>query len=367
MLFRIFAVVAFLVSGAAQAAEISALPLKDRDGLILIKGDLKYEDREIFLTKIAPFSGGLVILESDGGSAYAGIEIGKAIRMRGFKTLVESGTKCASACAIAWLGGQERLMGKAAIVGFHAVYTTRSGAPVETGAGNAIYGAYLGQLGLSDQAIHFLSNAPPNSMNWLTPTDAESIGISLRVFDFKASSSPPTATPASPINPPGLGRAPATEALNLESRSRDFVIALNNLLSGPTDQYLKIVDGLYADPVVYFGKQMSRAEIVVQLTKFIDRWPVRAYVVRPDSLKVQCSYETSVCQISGLLEFSAKSVARNQWSRGSATFDYLLSFRPNARWPVIVGEGGSIVDRQMSALQTIVPRYPQDLDASHNR
>lgn len=363
MLFRFSALLAFLICGSVHAAEITALPLKNPgEGVIIVEGDLQLQDKEQFLAKISPFSSGLVVLNSRGGSAYAGIEIGKAIRMRGFKTWVESGSVCASACAIAWLGGQERLMGKAAIIGFHAVYTTKSGAPVETGAGNAMYGAYLGQLGLSDRAIMYLSNAPPTSMNWLTPADAENIGISLRIFDPKSTASaaaPPTSPPSA-----SLGSSPVNAAVNLEARSRDFVIALNVLLSGPTDQYLQLLDGLYADEVVYFGKQMSRAEIVAQLTKFLDRWPVRSYIVRPESLKVQCTYDISSCRISGLLEFSAKSTARNRWSRGTATFDYLLSFRPNARWPLIVNEGGGIVDRQMSELQGVAPRYPQDFGAS---
>ncbi|MDO9412192.1 MAG: hypothetical protein Q7T81_06420 [Pseudolabrys sp.] len=367
MLFRLAAIFFISICGAAHTAEITAMPLKDRSGLIMIEGDLKFQDREIFLTKIAPFDGGIVILNSNGGSAYAGIEIGRAIRMRGFKTFVESGTMCASACAIAWLGGVERLVGKAAIIGFHAVYTTKSGAAVETGVGNAMYGAYLAQLGLSERAIVYLSDAAPTSMNWLTPADAESIGISLRVFDIKPTTASGSMSPSSasaPSSNPSVGTAPITQSANMESRSRDFVIALNSLLSGPTDQYLKILDGIYADPVVYFGKQTARADIINQLTKFIERWPDRTYAVRPDSLRVQCSHETSACQVSGQLEFSAKSMARNQWSRGTATFEYLLSFRPNARWPIIVNEGGGVVDRQMTALQSVAPRYPQNFDAS---
>lgn len=362
MVFRLFALLAILFCGSAQAAEITSFPIKGRDGAILIKGDMTFEDKDVFLTKIAPFDGGVVILSSNGGSAYAGIEIGKAIRMRGFKTWVESGTICTSACAIAWLGGVERLMGKAAVIGFHAVYSTQSGAPVETGSGNAMYGAYLGQLGLSNKAIVYLTDAAPTSMNWLTPADAENIGLNITIFDPKSTpvaAAPPPKAPAASSNGP-----PANIAFNLEGRARDFIIALNNIMSGPDDQYLKFLDGVYSDPVVYLGKQLPRTEVISQLSKFIDRWPIRAYVVRPETLKVQCNNETSACEINGLLEFSAKSVARNQWSRGTATFEYLLSFRPNARWPIIVNEGGSVVDRKITELQSIAPSYPQTFDPS---
>lgn len=364
MFFRIVvATIVFLVHASAFAAEITALPAKDRDGIILIEGDFKFDDREQFLAKIAPFATGLVILNSNGGNAYAGIEIGKAIRMRGFTTWVPSEKVCASACAFAWLGGTKRLMGKTALVGFHAVSKVQSGERVETGYGNAMYGAYLGQLGLSDQAIFYLSNAAPSSMNWLTPEVGEKYDIGFIVFDPKSDTTPSTAPTARvPVVPPSPSAG--LSVVEMDERARNMVIALNVIMSGPDEDYFKILDGLYADQVVYFGKQMNRADIVAQLTKFVGRWPTRSYVVRPDTLRVQCDRSLSACQISGMIDFSAKSTARNQWSRGTATFDYMLAFRPGQKYPVIVNEGGAVVDRQMTALQTITPRYRPDFEPS---
>lgn len=371
-------VVSTLLCASADAAEITAMPLKDTRGIVLIKGELKREDVDVFLAKSAPFSGGIVVMESPGGSAYAGLEIGKAIRERRFTTWVESGTTCASACAIAWLGGEPRVMGKAAVIGFHALSVMRQGERVETGFGNAIYGAYLAKLGLSYKAIEYLSDAAPTDMNWLTPTDAENIGISLKVYDDKptgpprspstitrrdsessalAPSSPPVVAPTVPPAP-SLGLSIA----EMDARSREMVIALNVIMSGPDEGYFKLLNGIYADRVMYFGKQVERAEVVTQVTKFIERWPMRSYVVRPESLRVQCDSGLGACQISGMIDFSAKSVARNQWSRGTATFDYLLAFRPNQKYPVIVNEGGAVVDRQMTALQPAPRRYPNEVD-----
>ncbi|WP_137043974.1 hypothetical protein [Pseudolabrys sp. FHR47] len=372
---RVLFIVLWMVvisSGVARAANITALPLKGQDGLILIEGEIKYEDKEAFLAKVTPFSGGIVVLKSPGGSAYAGIEIGKAIRMRGFTTWVESGTVCSSACAIAWLGGVRRLMGRAAVIGFHAIYKVERGEPVETGVGNAMYGAYLAQLGLPDTAIMYLSNAAPTSMNWLTPADAEAIGIKLSVFDLD-SKAPPAAPPiaALPAPAPPLSLAPGSAhppsgqySATLDGRARDFVIALNVLLSGSNEQYVKLLDGIYADQVVYYGKQLPRSEVVAQLVKFVERWPDRSYVVRPDSLSVQCDALSHACQVTGTIDFSAKSAARNQWSRGAATFDYLLAFRPTQKYPVIANESGAVLDRQMSVLQPSPSRYPNNFDPS---
>jgi hypothetical protein len=56
----------------------------------------------------------------------AGIDIGKAIRLKDFETAVVSNknskTICASACALAWLGGTRRFMSATARIGFHAAY-----------------------------------------------------------------------------------------------------------------------------------------------------------------------------------------------------------------------------------------------------
>lgn len=336
---------AFLVCAAAQAAEINVMPLKD-DGTaaIFVTGDLKFDDRESFLTKIAPFKGGLVVFDSKGGSAYAGIEIGKAIRMRSFMTWVPSGSSCASACAMAWLGGTKRLMGKTALIGFHSVYRFEGGAPVETGSGNAIYGAYLAQLGLSDRAIYYLSSAAPESMNWLTPAEAESLGITVAVYD---------PTPTQPAARPNGGAVS-----NLETRSKDFVVAINVVISGPTEKYLNIVNDIYSEQVLYFGKLLPRSEVVNQLTRFIARWPARNYLVRPESMKVQCNEQTRECRIDGMIDFDARSPERKQRSHGVATFEYLLSYRSGARWPVIVSEGGNVVDRNVEALAPSSPPYP---------
>ena len=392
-------IAALVVCGAARAATIEAVPLgKPGEGAVFIDGDIDYADREIFLSKISVFSSGVVIFNSNGGNAYAGIEIGKTIRMRGFKTWVPSGSHCASACAIAWLGGTRRLMGNTARIGFHSVYKMEGGAPVETGAGNAMYGAYLAQLGLSDRAIYYLSNAAPTAMNWLTPAQAETFGIELAIFDPGSdknkqqadAASPPAATPTLPqvntppqanmpppisgpasqpkqqqeatIAPAPFSDAPSVDVIaGYQLRARDFVIALHVLTSGPTDQFLRIVDGLYADQVLYFGKLTSRADVVTQLTKFIMRWPVRAYAARPDSIKVQCDGGTGECQVDGLVDFDAKSPERRQWSHGQATFSYLLAFHPGARWPVIVNESGEIVDRKLEALMPANRPYGRDL------
>jgi len=63
MSFRVVALLGLVLSGSAYAAEINAVPLaKSGEGAIFIIGDIRYEDRENFLSKISPFSSGVVVM-----------------------------------------------------------------------------------------------------------------------------------------------------------------------------------------------------------------------------------------------------------------------------------------------------------------
>jgi hypothetical protein len=105
--------------------------------LVTVQGVLKSKDIEAFRFRIAKLSKAIVAFESDGGSLLAGIRIGELIRMKGFITVVPVGARCASAYAIAWLGGVKRFMGEPALVGFHAAYRDDGTGPTEFGSANA--------------------------------------------------------------------------------------------------------------------------------------------------------------------------------------------------------------------------------------
>lgn len=178
MMRRLPIFVAFLLAfaGGARAATIAVAPMPAADTtLVTVTGPLILSDAEQFRHTVAGLSKAIVAFRSDGGSVAAGLDIGRQIRSRNFSTLVPDDARCASACALAWLGGTQRLMGRNTRIGFHAAYNPRSGE--ETGVGNALVGAYLSQLGLPDKAIIYATQAPPKSMTWLTMSEARQVGI----------------------------------------------------------------------------------------------------------------------------------------------------------------------------------------------
>ena len=184
----------------AGAATITVVPASGNTPAVVgVQGMLRSEDIEEFRLKIGNLSNAVVAFESDGGHLVAGIRIGEMIRRRGFATLVAPGARCASACAIAWLGGAQRFMGEPALVGFHAAYREGATGKAETGMGNAILGAYLNSLGLSEAAIAYITMAAPNEMSWLTLQEAAKYGIEVRAIDSNnAKSIPPTTKRAEP-------------------------------------------------------------------------------------------------------------------------------------------------------------------------
>jgi hypothetical protein len=67
--------------------------------IVAVSGDHEVSDGAQFKSKRSALSRAVVLLQSGDGSVLAGIEIGGAIRLKGFQTLVLR--RCAAACALA--------------------------------------------------------------------------------------------------------------------------------------------------------------------------------------------------------------------------------------------------------------------------
>jgi len=124
------------VTTPAVATTITVRPeTPDRPIVVVVEGSLAAFDEDQFAAKTAPLSSAFVAFSSDGGSLVAGLRIGEAIRRKRFSTIVPDGRRCASACALAWLGGVERFIGTSGKISFHAAYDAASD---ESGVGTAV-------------------------------------------------------------------------------------------------------------------------------------------------------------------------------------------------------------------------------------
>ena len=180
---------AALIASAVAAPAASAATIELTEGargepnVITFEGEVVTGDELTFVHFLLEAGDGIVVFDSPGGDLWTGLEIGRAIRLMGFDTLVPSGSSCESACAIAWLGGESRYMAADGAVGFHAAYVEVEAGALETGAGNAVIGAYLYSLGLSLPTINALTSAPPEGMLYLTCDEATRLGIEVALYE----------------------------------------------------------------------------------------------------------------------------------------------------------------------------------------
>jgi hypothetical protein len=100
--------------------------------------------------------------------------------------VVADNIRCASACALIWMGGTERYMGLRARLGFHSTRMTWNRNDARYNEvheyGNSLVTRYLRQLGVVELESIRLISAPPNSMTWVTPDSLASYGISASYF-----------------------------------------------------------------------------------------------------------------------------------------------------------------------------------------
>jgi hypothetical protein len=159
------------------AADIVREPSQNGVDIVSVRGTFAEGDDAQFRKLAATIDRAVVVLDSGGGNLQAGLEIGRAIKLRGFATAVPPSSLCASACALAWLAGSPRLLDATSKLGFHAAYRIVDGKASESGSANAVVGAYLNQLGMSEKAVIYVTSAPPEGIEWLTSDTADQVGI----------------------------------------------------------------------------------------------------------------------------------------------------------------------------------------------
>ena len=215
-------------AGRAADIELTALPGKDKASVITITGELRPGDKERFLNFALQTEKALVLLGGPGGNLLVGLDIGQAIRLRGYSTYVADNIQCASACALAWLGGAHRFMSRSALIGFHAAFD-RTDPTNASGSANAIVGAYLNSLGLSQSAIIYITSASPVSMSWLTLQEANQYGIDVKELNLSSINGPAVVDPPLSVSPPTALQTPPNQASASASDERFMAVTSDQL------------------------------------------------------------------------------------------------------------------------------------------
>ena len=106
----VLAIAAFVTPCAALDFQLHSNNSKTLNA-VLASGTIEYDDANRlhqFLSLQSRRSNAVLYLKSPGGSLGGGIRLGQYLRKNNIKTVVEGGETCASACALAFLGGTDR-------------------------------------------------------------------------------------------------------------------------------------------------------------------------------------------------------------------------------------------------------------------
>lgn len=165
-----------VVSVSATFKKLEGLAGMGVDALF-ITGDIEEGDANKFEQLSDGMGKAVISLDSNGGLVTEALRIGAKIKLSNWSTMVVPSGSCLSACGLIWISANRRYLDKTANLGFHAAYRMIDGVPVETGMGNAEIGSYLTHMGLRIEAIRYVTQAPPNGMNRVTPDIARALGI----------------------------------------------------------------------------------------------------------------------------------------------------------------------------------------------
>ena len=106
---------------------------------------------------------------------------------------------------------------------------------------------------------------------------------------------------------------------------------------------LSFLDRVYPAQLLYFGKRSSKAYVMADKQAFVERWPQRAYSMRPGTVSTSCDPNDGSCTVSGIVDWRTSSIGRNAMSTGSARFQ--LTFSTIGSQPTLLSEWTEVLTR----------------------
>lgn len=263
-----------------------------------------------------------LVLASPGGVLQAGLIIADKIHEKGLNTMILPDTECASACAFLFLAGKERLaLGK---LGVHQVSGQMDLGEAQLNLSDAL--EMLGRFQVSPEVTTRMLRTPAADMYWFSEDEKTRFG--LNTGQEPAGESASVSAPGSP------------ESDTIELKAARFVVDWINTSSAGSFQAIAS-SAPYAETVDYFGKPMTRAEVMDDKRRYSERWPIRTAQITPSSMQSVCS--ASICTVTGRYRWSVANPTKAKTLTGYAEFRYRL----DAQGPVIIlEEGGRVLSKE---------------------
>ena len=152
----------------------SARTLARGDTVLVMQGTINLGAYREFLRAVSRTKPDLVIMEGPGGVLGEAMMIADEIRARRIDTLVSPNRSCASACAVIFLAGRTKYLGRGAAVGLHSA-RFRDGR--RSREGTTIMAAYLRRLGVPQSILRRMERTAPSEIAWLSRSDQRALRI----------------------------------------------------------------------------------------------------------------------------------------------------------------------------------------------
>jgi len=180
-------------------------------------------------------------------------------------------------------------------------------------------GAYLNQIGLSEEAILYITHAAPTSVQWMSLEEAAEYGIAVAKL-------PPTGVSPDASDAVGKDRPQGSPGIRKEARSSAPSILCTRCLSGGLDRMLSFCRS-------WIGSTRKRFSITANRRPG-SRLAQQASVCQPldsaqlchtaGSLSATCAAAGGTCRVKGTMSWKLHETKTTTASHGVATFAYSI-------------------------------------------
>lgn len=199
---------------------------------------------------------------------------------------------------------------------------------------------YLIEMGVDPKLLQLSLSIPSSDIRYLTAGEMTQFGVTT---SLPATNQNVTANGG---NTPPTKQMPTIAAPSDETRALRFIAEYHDAWSRANPDALAFMSTVYAESVGFYGKAVSRDEVLNEKAAFAERWPVRAYSVKHSSERVVCA---STCAVSGVVEWFAHSPRRAKSSSGVA--DFSLTWDPSTSR--IMSETGPVLATDRKAREPV--------------
>ena len=340
----LLAAVMCMSSAARAEITVQRVAIENSPPVLLLKGEFgRSDDPEAFANEVRATGARVVTFNSDGGSILSAMAYGKAIRALGLSTIQLRAAQCASACALAFVGGVNRQAEPGAIGVHQSSFSPEATIDGQTAvsaiqAVTAQIMTYLIEMGVDPRLLQLSLAVSSDDMRYLTASEMQNYRVTWgRLPDAPTQVPTGSATVAVPTVPAAQSKSPTNgeKALAFVTRYYDEWSKIN-----PTA--LAYLDQAYSDVVDFYGTQTARTVVMTGKREFAARWPIRAYSVKADSVRIDCS---ATCRIEGMIDWYARRDAGGRVSSGTAEFAFVWNHAAGK----ILSEAGTVIETEKDA------------------